>query len=225
MGSIRVLVAEDEKNIRQLIVRYLENEGYTVFEAADGESAVDIWIDTPVDLAILDIMMPKMDGLEVLDTIRKESDIPIIILTARREEEDRLSGFASGTDDYVTKPFSPKELVMRTKALLKRSGKLSQNHVIVLPGLTMDTQKKTVETQDGPISLSAREYELLAYLIDNKGVALTRDQLIERIWGYEYEGSPRVLDTTIKRIRHKLGEGGASISTLRGVGYIFEDGP
>ena len=222
MNGIRILVAEDEKNIRSLIVRYLENEGYTVFEAGDGETAADIWIDTPVDLAILDIMMPKMDGVDVLDTIRQDSDIPVIMLTAKREESDRLSGFEHGTDDYITKPFSPKELVMRVKALLKRSGKLSQNAVISFPGLSVNTQKKSVDTQDGAVSLSAREYELLLYLINNKGTALSRIQLLERIWGYEYEGSERVLDTTIKRIRHKLGDCGTYIRTLRGVGYIFE---
>ena len=224
MNGIRILVAEDEKNIRSLIVRYLENEGYTVFEAADGEAAVDFWIDTPVDLAILDIMMPKMDGVDVLDEIRQDSDIPVIMLTAKREEADRLAGFSHGTDDYITKPFSPRELVMRVKALLKRSGKLSQNAAITFPGLSVDTQKKLVQTKNGAVSLSAREYALLLYLIDNKGAALSRSQLLERIWGYEYEGNERVLDTTIKRIRHKLGDCGAYIRTLRGIGYMFEVG-
>ena len=222
MSSIRILIAEDDSNLRSLIKRYLKNEGFEVFEAADGEQALDIWVDTPVDLAVLDVMMPRYDGWEVLADIRKESDIPVIMLTAKREEEDRLLGFRLGTDDYMTKPFSLKELVMRIKALLKRSGKMSQNASVTLPGISINNTTKTVETSEGEVRLSAREFDLLQYFIDNKGLVLSRDKLLERIWGYEYDGDTRVLDTTIKRLRQKLGPCGTCIKTLRGTGYMFE---
>jgi DNA-binding response OmpR family regulator len=222
LSGVRILVAEDENSILKLVIRYLENEGFTVFSASNGEEALDIWLDTPVDLAVLDVMMPKLDGWEVLTEIRKESDIPVIMLTARREETDRLQGFELGTDDYITKPFSPRELVMRVKALLKRTGKLSQSTVIELPGLTVNTQTQSAQTAEGDAKLSAREYELLIYLIDNKGIVLSRDRILERIWGYDYEGDARVLDTTIKRLRSKLGSCGSFIKTQRGNGYMFE---
>lgn len=222
MSGIRVLVAEDENNIQKLIVRYLEKEGYTVYACVDGEQALDVWYDIPIDLVILDVMMPKVDGWEVLSAIREESDIPVIMLTAKREEADRLQGFELGTDDYLTKPFSPRELVMRVKALLKRSGKQSQNHTITVSGISVDKATKTITTKNGYSKLSAREFDLLLYFIDNKGIVLSRDQLLERIWGYDYEGEPRVLDTTVKRLRHKLGECGSCIKTLRSVGYMFE---
>lgn len=222
MGGIRILVAEDDKNLRNLLTKYLEKEGYSVFSASDGEKALDVWYETPVDLAILDVMMPFSDGWEVLTEIRQDSDIPVIMLTAKREEEDRLKGFNLGTDDYMTKPFSSRELIMRVKALLKRSGKLSQNQKIELPGIVIDRDSKTVETSTGRVELSAREFDLLLYFIDNKSHALTRIQILDRIWGYEYNGDTRVLDTTIKRLRHKLGDCGKCIRTLRGTGYIFE---
>ena len=222
MRCIRILVAEDENSILKLVTRYLENEGFTVFAAHNGEQALDIWLESPVDLAVLDVMMPRMDGWEVLSEIRKESDIPVIMLTAKREEQDRLQGFELGTDDYLTKPFSPRELVMRVKALLKRAGKLSQSPKIELPGLSVDANARKVSTAQGEVKLSAREYELLIYLIDNKGIALSRDKLLERIWGYDYEGDTRVLDTTVKRLRAKLGSCGECIKTLRGSGYLFE---
>lgn len=223
MSGIRILVAEDEINIQKLIAKYLEKEGFTVYACSNGEEALDVWVETPVDIAILDVMMPKLNGWEVLTTIRKESDIPVIMLTAKREEADRLQGFELGTDDYITKPFSPRELIMRVKALLKRAGKQSQNQVVTASGIRIDTATKTVTTKIGETKLSAREFDLLLYLIDNKGIALSRDQLLDRIWGYEYEGEPRVLDTTVKRLRHKLSECGKCIRTLRGIGYMFEE--
>jgi len=222
MSGINILVAEDKNDIKNLIVKYLEKEGYKVYASCNGEKALDFWYEEPIDLAILDVMMPKIDGWEVLEEIRKESDIPVIMLTAKREEEDRLHGFKLGTDDYITKPFSPKELVMRVKALLKRSGKLSYNPVITLPGISINNMTKTVKTAQSEIKLSAREFDLLIYFIDNRGIALSRDRLLERIWGYEYEGDTRVLDTTIKRLRHKLVECAGYIKTIRGTGYLFE---
>ncbi len=222
MNGIRILVAEDDTNLRNLVTKYLENEGYSVFPVEDGKRAIDTWYETPVDLAILDVMMPNTDGWEVLSEIREDSEIPVIMLTAKREEEDRLKGFDLGTDDYMTKPFSSRELVMRVKALLKRSGKLSQKSKVELPGITVDSDSKSVITSSGPVVLSAREFDLLIYFIDNKGHALNRIKILDRIWGYDYDGDTRVLDTTIKRLRHKLGECGKCIKTLRGTGYIFE---
>lgn len=222
MRGIRILLAEDDKNLRDLITKYLKNEDYTVLSAKDGEKALDIWYESSVDLAVLDVMMPEIDGWEVLTEIRKDSEIPVIMLTAKREEHDRLHGFDLGTDDYITKPFSTRELVMRVKALLKRSGKLSQKNLISLPGISINNTSKTVTTASGEIFLSAREYNLLIYFIDNIGVALSRIQILDRIWGCEYEGDTRVLDTTIKRLRHKLGTCSQCIKTLRGIGYLFE---
>lgn len=225
MSGVRVLLAEDEDRIRNLIVRYLENEGYSVQAVADGEQALDAWFDTPADLVILDVMMPIMDGWDVLSEIRKDSDVPVIMLTAKREEADRLQGFSLGTDDYITKPFSPRELVMRVKALLKRAGKLSQSATVSLSGLCVNTQNRFVSTPDGEIKLSAREFDLLVYMIDNRGVILSRDQLLARIWGYDYEGDARVVDTTIKRLRQKLGVCKDAVKTMRGSGYMFEARP
>lgn len=222
MSGIRILIAEDELNLRNLITKYLENEGYSVYAAEDGEKALDIWYETPVDLAILDVMMPNADGWEVLSEIRENSDMPVIMLTAKRDEEDRLRGFGLGTDDYITKPFSTRELIMRVKALLKRSGRLSQDTKIKLPGITVDRDSRSAKTSSGTVDLSSREFDLLLYFIDNKGHALTRLSILDRIWGYDYDGDTRVLDTTIKRLRHKLGDCGSCIRTLRGTGYIFE---
>ncbi len=220
--AIKILLAEDEDNLRKLITMYLQKEGFTVFAAENGDRALDIFFDTQIDLAILDISMPEIDGWEVLDKIRKDNDIPVIILTAKREETDKIRGFELGTDDYITKPFSTRELVMRVQALLKRSGKLSQNDIIKLDGITIYTSKKTVVTSDGEIKLSSREFDILLYFADNLGIVLTRDKLFERIWGYENDYDSRVLNTTIKRLRHKLGEYGKCIKTVRGTGYIFE---
>ncbi|MFO7612342.1 MAG: response regulator transcription factor [Clostridia bacterium] len=222
MSGIRILLAEDDKNLRELVTKYLETEGYLVFSASDGEEAIDILYESSVDLAILDVMMPGADGWEVLTEIRRDSEIPVIMLTAKREENDRLQGFDLGTDDYITKPFSPRELIMRVRALLKRSGKLSQKSIIELPGIRIDSASRSVTIGNELVALSSREFDLLEYFIDNRGVALTRIQLLDRIWGYEYEGETRVLDTTIKRLRQKLGSCGNCIKTLRGTGYLFE---
>lgn len=222
MSGIRVLLAEDDKNLNSLVTRYLEKEGYSVYSASDGDEALDIWYEQSIDLAILDVMMPGLDGWEVLEEIRNDSDNPVIMLTARRDEEDRLHGFELGTDDYITKPFSSRELIMRVKALLKRTGKLSQKDVVELPGISIDNKAMSIKTASGEIHLSAREYEMMVYFIDNKGTALTRMQLLDRIWGYEYTGDTRVLDTTIKRLRKKLADCGDCIKTIRGVGYKFE---
>ncbi len=222
MSGIRILLAEDDINLNKIVTRYLEKEGYLVFSAFNGDDALDIWFDQSIDLSILDVMMPGMDGWELLEEIRRDSDNPVIMLTARRDEEDRLHGFELGTDDYITKPFSSRELLMRVKALLKRSGRLSQKDIVNLPGISLDNKAKSIKTSAGDAELSAREYDLMVYFIDNRGQALTRMQLLDRIWGYEYTGDTRVLDTTIKRLRKKLGDCGDCIKTIRGVGYKFE---
>ncbi|MBN1624398.1 MAG: response regulator transcription factor [Clostridia bacterium] len=222
MSGIRILLAEDDVNLNKIVTRYLEKEGYLVFSASNGDDALDIWFDQSIDLSILDVMMPGMDGWELLEEIRRDSENPVIMLTARRDEEDRLHGFELGTDDYITKPFSSRELLMRVKALLKRSGRLSQKEVVELPGIVLDNKAKSVKTSAGEVELSSREYELMVYFIDNRGQALTRMQLLDRIWGYEYTGDTRVLDTTIKRLRKKLGNCGDCIKTIRGIGYKFE---
>ena len=222
MSGIRILLAEDDVNLNKIVTRYLEKEGYLVFSASNGDDALDIWFDQSIDLSILDVMMPGLDGWELLEEIRRDSDNPVIMLTARRDEEDRLHGFELGTDDYITKPFSSRELLMRVKALLKRSGRLSQKEIVELPGIKLDNKAKSVITSSGTAELSAREYELMVYFIDNRGQALTRMQLLDRIWGYEYTGDTRVLDTTIKRLRKKLGDCGDCIKTIRGIGYKFE---
>jgi DNA-binding response OmpR family regulator len=203
--------------------KYLENEGYSVFSASDGEAALDIWYENPLDLAILDVMMPNMNGWEVLGELRKESSVPVIMLTAKREEADRLQGFELGTDDYITKPFSTKELIMRVKALLKRSGKLSVEDKIELSGIVIGKSTRTVSIDSTPVSLAPKELDLLLYLVDNKDHVLTRIQILDRIWGYDYDGDTRVLDTTVKRLRKKMGPLGKIIKTVRGMGYILGD--
>jgi DNA-binding response OmpR family regulator len=223
MKSIRILVAEDDRNLRSLLKKYLENEGYSVFSASDGEAALDIWYENPLDLAILDVMMPNMNGWEVLGELRKESSVPVIMLTAKREEADRLQGFELGTDDYITKPFSTKELIMRVKALLKRSGKLSVEDKIELSGIVIGKSTRTVSIDSTPVSLAPKELDLLLYLVDNKDHVLTRIQILDRIWGYDYDGDTRVLDTTVKRLRKKMGPLGKIIKTVRGMGYILGD--
>lgn len=222
MNNIRILIAEDDTNLRKLLEKYLAAEGYFVLSAPNGEKALDLWYEQSFDLAILDVMMPNLDGWQVLKEIRRENSIPVIMLTAKREEADRLQGFEMGTDDYITKPFSIKELVMRVNALLKRSGKLSQNEIIEVSGIYIDRSTKTTSINSAPVSLSPKEFDILLYLIDNRNQVLTRLQLIDRIWGYDYEGDTRVLDTTIKRLRKKLGSGGKLIKTIWGTGYMFE---
>jgi DNA-binding response OmpR family regulator len=168
-------------------------------------------------------MMPNMNGWEVLGELRKESSVPVIMLTAKREEADRLQGFELGTDDYITKPFSTKELIMRVKALLKRSGKLSVEDKIELSGIVIGKSTRTVSIDSTPVSLAPKELDLLLYLVDNKDHVLTRIQILDRIWGYDYDGDTRVLDTTVKRLRKKMGPLGKIIKTVRGMGYILGD--
>jgi len=221
----KLLIVDDEFRIRELIKKYALYEGHEVDEAEDGEQAVLKCRNNTYDLIIMDIMMPKLDGFGAVEQIRKFSNTPIIMLSARGEEYDRLSGFESGVDDYVVKPFSPKELMMRVGAVLRRSGadaKDDSKSKFVYKGLSIDYAARVVTVDGERVQLTPREYELLFYMVNNKGIALTREQLISKVWGYDFFGDDRTLDTHIKLLRKSLGEYASLIVTLRGVGYRFE---
>ena len=221
----KLLIVDDEFRIRELIKKYALYEGHEVDEAENGEQAVLKCRNNTYDLIIMDIMMPVLDGFEATEQIRKFCNTPIIMLSARGEEYDRLSGFESGVDDYVVKPFSPKELMMRVAAVLRRSGsdqKDDSKSKFVYQGLTIDFAARTVTVDGERVRLTPREYELLFYMVNNKGIALTREQLISKVWGYDFFGDDRTLDTHIKLLRKNLGEYAGLIVTLRGVGYRFE---
>lgn len=217
----KIFVVEDEENIRNLIEAYLKKEGYFVITAKDGDEAIEKWEEDLADIIIMDIMMPGYDGYEVLEYIRQESKVPVIFLTAKRELEDRIKGFETGADDYLTKPFSMKELVMRTKAILKRTNSIDDN-LKDYGDLTIDEEKKEVMVQESIIELSQREYEILLYLVKNQHIPISRERLLDRIWGLDFEGDDRVVDTAIKRLRKKLGKAEGCIKTVRGLGYKFE---
>ena len=221
----KLLIVDDEFRIRELIKKYALYEGHEVDEAENGEQAVLKCRNNSYDLIIMDIMMPVMDGFQAVEQIRKFSNTPIIMLSARGEEYDRLSGFESGVDDYVVKPFSPKELMMRVAAVLRRAGSESKDDKksqFVYQGLSIDFSARVVTVDGERVSLTPREYELLFYMVTNKGIALTREQLISKVWGYDFFGDDRTLDTHIKLLRKSLGPYSKLIVTLRGVGYRFE---
>lgn len=219
-----ILIIEDEIRIRFLLKDYLLSEGFSVIEACDGEEGLMAFKNNNVDLILLDIMMPKIDGLTVLENIRTVSDIPIILLTAKSQEEDKLYGYDIGADDYITKPFSPKILVAKVKALLKRTADLNEDKSSTknYNGLTINKLAHEVKVDNVQLSLSPKEYELLVYLSDNIGIALTRDTILDNIWGIDYYGDLRTVDTNIKRLREKLGEKANYIVTVRGSGYKFD---
>ena len=219
-----ILIIEDEIRIRFLLKDYLLSEGFSVIEACDGEEGLMAFKNNNVDLILLDIMMPKIDGLTVLETIRTVSDIPIILLTAKSQEEDKLYGYDIGADDYVTKPFSPKILVAKVKALLKRTADLCENQSSTknYNGLTINKLSHEIKVNNVQLALSPKEYELLVYLSDNIGIALTRDTILDNVWGIDYYGDLRTVDTNIKRLREKLGEKANYIITVRGSGYKFD---
>ncbi len=221
----KLLIVDDEFRIRELIKKYALYEGHEVDEAEDGEQAVLKCRNNTYDIIIMDIMMPKLDGFGATEQIRRFCNTPIIMLSARGEEYDRLSGFESGVDDYVVKPFSPKELMMRVGAVLRRSGsdkKDDSKSRFVYKGLSIDFAARVVTVDGERVQLTPREYELLFYMVNNKGIALTREQLISKVWGYDFFGDDRTLDTHIKLLRKSLGEYASLIVTLRGVGYRFE---
>ena len=220
----RLLVVDDEEKIRVLIRKYAEFEGYEGEEAADGMSAIELCRQNKFDLIILDVMMPELDGFSACREIRKFSQVPVLMISARGEEYDRIHGFELGVDDYVTKPFSPKELMMRVQAILKRSDASSapRKEILEFEGLKIDFTGRLVYVDGEKINLSPKEYELLFYLVRNRGIALTREKLINDVWGYDFFGDDRTLDTHIKLLRKALGKYSSYIVTLRGVGYRFE---
>ena len=219
-----ILIIEDEIRIRFLLKDYLLSEGFSEIEACDGEEGLMAFKNNNVDLILLDIMMPKIDGLTVLENIRTVSDIPIILLTAKSQEEDKLYGYDIGADDYITKPFSPKILVAKVKALLKRTADLNEDKSSTknYNGLTINKLAHEIKVDNVQLSLSPKEYELLVYLSDNIGIALTRDTILDNVWGIDYYGDLRTVDTNIKRLREKLGEKANYIVTVRGSGYKFD---
>lgn len=220
----KILVVDDEARIRQIIKKYAEFEGHTVSEAVDGMQAIDVCRGQSFDLIIMDVMMPELDGFSACKEIRKFCDTPIIMLSARGEEYDKIHGFELGTDDYVVKPFSPKELMMRVNAVIKRSNSDSNNvnDVFTYEGLSVDFSARIVTIDGERVEMTPKEYELFFYMVKNKGIALTREKLISEVWGYDFFGDERTLDTHIKLLRKSLREYSRCIVTLRGVGYRFE---
>ncbi len=223
MNDVTVLVVDDESRMRKLIKDFLTQKGFDVLEAADGEEALQIYAENEnkIGIILLDVMMPKLDGWSVLRQIRQNSRVPIVMLTARGEEQDELFGFELGVDDYIAKPFSPKVLVARVEAILKRV-RAKDNDVKDYGGIEIDSDGRTVKIDGKQIDLSLREYELLKYLVDNANIALSRDKILNNVWNYDYYGDSRTIDSHIKKIRHKLGKKGKYIQTMRGVGYKFE---
>ena len=218
-----ILVVDDEQRMRKLIKDFLAAKGFSILEAEDGEKALEVFESNKnkISLILLDVMMPKLDGWSVLRQIRQESKVPIIMLTARGEEQDELFGFELGVDEYISKPFSPKILVARVEAILKRTNK-DPKEVKDYDGIEIDKEGRTVKVDGKQIELSLREYELLVYLVENENIALSRDKILNNVWNYDYYGDSRTIDSHIKKIRHKLGKKGKYIKTIRGVGYKFE---
>ena len=218
-----ILIVDDEQRMRKLIKDFLKAKGYSILEAEDGEKALEIFEENRnrITLILLDVMMPKLDGWSVLRQIRQTSKVPIIMLTARGEEQDELFGFELGVDEYIAKPFSPKILVARVEAILKRTTK-DTSEVRDYAGIEIDKEGRTVKIDGKAIELSLREYELLVYLIENENIALSRDKILNNVWNYDYYGDSRTIDSHIKKIRHKLGKRGKYIKTMRGIGYKFE---
>lgn len=224
MDKIKILVVDDEARMRKLVKDFLSIKGYQVLEAGDGEEAVDLFFQQKdIALILLDVMMPKMDGWEVVKTIRKYSQVPIIMLTARGEERDELQGFNLGVDEYISKPFSPKILVARVEAILRRTNAASAD-VTEVGGIVVDKVAHQVTIDGKPVDLSYKEFELLSYFIDNQGIALSREKILNNVWNYDYFGDARTIDTHVKKLRSKLGDKGEYIKTIWGMGYKFEVG-
>ncbi len=219
----KLLIVDDEARIREIIRKYAEYEGYTVSEAENGVKALEMAKGKEFDLIVMDVMMPELDGFSAVKEIRKFSGAPVLMLSARGEEYDKIHGFELGADDYVVKPFSPKELMARVEAIIKRTRGSAQRHEIVtVGGLEVDFTARTVKIDGNEVSMFPKEYDLCFYLVKNRGVALTRERLISDVWGYDYYGDDRTLDTHIKLLRKSLGDYSRLVTTLRGVGYRFE---
>ena len=223
MNDLKVLVVDDESRMRKLVRDFLVKDGYSVVEAADGEEAVDVFMsDKDISLIILDVMMPKLDGYGVAEEVRKMSDVPIIMLTAKSDERDELRGFDLGIDEYITKPFSPRILVARVEAVLLITQADADSNVISVDGIEMDIAAHQVKVDGEPIELSYKEFELLNYFLQNRGVALSREKILNNVWNYDYFGDARTIDTHVKKLRSKLGSKGDYIKTIWGMGYKFE---
>lgn len=224
MEPLKVLVVDDEARMRKLVKDFLSIKGFQVIEAGDGEEAIDVFFEhKEIALILLDVMMPKMDGWEVLKTIRKYSQVPIIMLTARGEEQDELQGFNLGVDEYISKPFSPKILVARVEAIIRRST-TSSKEVTEIGGIRIDKAAHQVSVDGNPVDLSYKEFELMSYFAENQGLALSREKILNNVWNYDYFGDARTIDTHVKKLRSKLGSRGDSIKTIWGMGYKFEVG-
>ena len=221
--NIKILVVDDESRMRKLVKDFLAREGYTVLEAGDGMEAMDVfYAEKDIALVILDVMMPKMDGWQVCREIRESSKVPIIMLTARSEERDELQGFELGVDEYISKPFSPKILVARVNAILRRSLGNAGGDVIEAGGIVVDKAAHIVKIDGAQIELSYKEFELLSYFMENQGIALSREKILNNVWNYDYFGDARTIDTHVKKLRSKLGAKGEYIRTIWGMGYKFE---
>lgn len=222
MDQIKILVVDDESRMRKLVHDFLAKQGYQVLEAENGEEAVDIFFsDKNISLVILDVMMPKMDGWQVCREIRQYSQVPIIMLTAKSDERDELMGFNLGVDEYISKPFSPKILVARVEAILRRANAV-QEEAMEIGGIVLDKSAHSVKIDGQPVDLSVKEFELLEYFLTNKGVALSREKILNNVWNYDYFGDARTIDTHVKKLRSKMGEKGDYIKTIWGMGYKFE---
>ena len=223
MDKLKILVVDDESRMRKLVRDFLVKQNFGVLEAGDGEEAVDIFFrEKDIALIILDVMMPKMDGWQVCREIRAYSKVPIIMLTAKSDERDELQGFDLGVDEYITKPFSPKILVARVEAILRRSNLLTNEDIISAGGIELNKSAHQVKIDGKDIELSFKEFELLAYFMENQGIALSREKILNNVWNYDYFGDARTIDTHVKKLRSKLGEKGELIKTIWGMGYKFE---
>lgn len=223
MNKLKILVVDDESRMRKLVRDFLEREGYIVLEAEDGMDALDQFYDNKdIELLILDVMMPKMDGWQVCREIRGSSKVPIIMLTARTEERDELQGFELGVDEYISKPFSPKILVARVEAILRRSNALTAEDIVDAGGIMINKAAHSVSIYGDGIELSFKEFELLSYFVENQGLALSREKILNNVWNYDYFGDARTIDTHVKKLRSKLGDKGDYIKTIWGMGYKFE---
>ena len=223
MKQLKILVVDDEDRMRKLVRDFLVRKQYEVVEASNGEEAVDVFVESnDIDLIILDVMMPKMDGWEVCREIRKNSKVPIIMLTARSEERDELQGFDLGIDEYISKPFSPKILVARVEAVLRRTHGIDASSVMDAGGIEIDKSAHMVKIDGKEIDLSFKEFELLTYFVENQGIALSREKILNNVWNYDYFGDARTIDTHVKKLRNKLGDKGNYIKTIWGMGYKFE---
>lgn len=223
MDKIRILIADDESRMRKLVNDFLSKEGYEVIETSDGNEALDrFYEDKGISLVILDVMMPGVDGFEVCREIRSQSQVPIIMLTAKGDERDELQGFNLGVDEYISKPFSPKILVARVNALLRRSNKLDAEEKLEAGGIVLDKTAHTVTIDGQAVELSFKEFELLAYFMENQSIALSREKILNNVWNYDYFGDARTIDTHVKKLRSKIGDKGDYIKTIWGMGYKFE---